>query len=211
MRFLLYSCLLALLACSCRAPLPTTPEAPAGPETLGQGATGEYRLWATPEKPERFRFLVNWGDHVADTTAFARGGDTVRLSHAWSDTGTYAVFCRTQDEEDRLSEPSPSLSVTVINFPPATPAAVWGPDTARQESLAEFRTVTTDPERDRIDYTFDWGDGTSTSAPGYASGDSARMLHFWATTGDYSVRVRARDSNGHETGWSAPHPVVVIP
>ena len=190
MRCLLYACLFAVLGSSCATQSPTTPEIPFGPDTLGPGASGEYRLWAATGKPERFRFLVNWGDLAIDTSAFVRGDDTVLLSHAWSDTGSYPVFCRTQDEDDRLSEPSPSLSVTVINFPPATPVAVWGPDTVRQDSLAEFRTVTTDPERDRLDYTFDWDDGTSTAAPGYASGDTARMLHSWAATGDRAVRAR---------------------
>jgi hypothetical protein len=199
------------LLSSCTTPPPATPEAPAGPDTLGQDAVGAFRVWLVTEKPERVRFLANWGDHITDTTAFTRGGDTVGLSHAWADTGTYDVFCRAQDEEDRLSEPSPSLSVTVINFPPLAPATVRGADTVRVDSLAEFRTVATDPEKDLLSYEFDWGDSTSTTAPGYASGDTARMLHSWSAAGDYAIRARVRDTYGHLTGWSSPHPVVVAP
>ncbi|MCX6842675.1 MAG: PKD domain-containing protein [candidate division WOR-3 bacterium] len=88
---------------------------------------------------------------------------------------------------------------------------MFGPDTVRVDSAAEFRTVTTDPEADLITYAFAWGDGDSVTAPGYASGDTARMLHAWSGTGEYQVRTTASDVAGHKSPWSPPHAVVVVP
>jgi hypothetical protein len=200
----------ALLFC-CAEPLPTTPEALLGPDTLAQHRTGTFLVYSLPTRPERVRFIINWGDNLADTSQYVRGGDTVSAAHAWDSGTVYSIFARAQDEKERLSGTSPLHQVAVVNLAPLTPAGVAGPDTARQDSLVEFATVTTDPESDLLTYVFDWGDTDSTVAPGYASGDSARMLHAWPDTGRFSVRARARDLHGHETGWSPARSILIIP
>jgi hypothetical protein len=202
---------LVALLLSCAEPVPAIPEAPLGPDTLGQRETGRFSFYSMPERTERVRYLAYWGDNVVDSSDYLRAGDTVQLTHAWSDTGTFLILCRAQTEGGILSGFSPGLTVVIRNYPPAVPAAILGPDTVRADSFAEFRTATTDPETDLITYLFAWGDGDTVTAPGYASGDTARMLHAWSDTGAYQIRVMARDPAGHESGWSSPRLVTVVP
>ncbi len=203
--------MVALLLSCTALPLPTVPEAPLGPDTLGQRETGRFAFFSLVERAERVRYVAEWGDNTTDTSGFLRAGDTVELTHAWSDTGEFSIRCRAQAEAGKLSDFSPARAVSVRNSAPLTPAGVFGPDTVRTDSAAEFRTATTDPESDLITYIFTWGDGDSVSAPGYASGDTARMLHVWNGPGEYQVRTMAADVAGHRSNWSPPHPVVVVP
>lgn len=185
--------------------------APLGPDTLGQREAGRFAFYSMTERAERVRYIALWGDNATDSSGFLRAGDTVELTHAWSDTGAFSVLCRAQTEAGKLSDFSPAHLVFVRNYAPLTPAGVLGPDTVRTDSAAELRTVTTDPEADIITYAFAWGDGDTVTAPGYASGDTARMLHAWSSPGEYQVRTIASDAAGHESHWSPPHAVVVIP
>ena len=203
--------LVALLLSCTTSPLPTLPAVPFGPETLAQHEPGRFAFYTVTERAERVRYIAYWGDNATDSSSFVRAGDTVELVHAWSDTGLFAVVCRAQTEAGKLSDFSAAHTVLIVNGPPLAPAAVFGPDTARVDTAAEFRTATTDPEGDLVTYTFAWGDGDTLTAPGYASGDTARMLHVWSSPGEYQVRAMAADVAGHQSSWSPPHPVVVIP
>jgi hypothetical protein len=199
-----------LLSCT-TLPWPTAPMNPLGPDTLGQHQTGRFAFYSVTERPERVRYVADWGDNTTDSSSFLRAGDTVELTHAWSDTGLFSIRCRAQTEAGKLSGFSPDHSTLVRNYPPLTPAVVLGPDTVRTDSAAEFRTATTDPEADIVTYIFAWGDGDTVTAPGYASGDTARMLHAWSGPGEYQVRTAASDVAGHKSPWSPPHTVVVVP
>lgn len=206
------SLLAALLLFSCTTePLPTVPMAPLGQDTLGEHQPGSFGFYTATDRVERVRYIAYWGDNATDSSNFARAGDTVELTHAWSDTGLFSVECRAQTEAGKLSDLSSSHPVLVCNYAPQTPAGVFGPYQVRADSAAEFLAATTDPEADLITYTFDWGDGDTVTAPGYASGDTARMLHSWTEPGEYEVRSMATDPAGHASSWSPPHGVVVEP
>jgi hypothetical protein len=206
------SLLAAVLLFSCTTqPVPTLPMEPLGPDTLGQHQPGSFAFYSVTNRVERVRYLAYWGDNATDSSSFVRAGDTVELTHAWSDTGLFSVECRAQTEAGELSDLSSPHPVLVCNYAPQTPAGVFGPYQVSADSDAEFLTVTTDPEADRITYTFAWGDGDTVIAPDYASGDTARMLHSWAAPGQYEVRSMASDPAGHHSSWSPPHGVVVTP
>jgi len=195
----------------CSPDHPGVPARPAGPDTLATRRAGVFRFYGTNERLERVRYIVDWADRTGDTSSELRTGDTVEFSHAWSDTGPFAVRCRAQDEALRLSDWSEPDTVYIVNRAPLTPSGVSGARTVRPNEDSTFAAATTDPEQDLITYVFDWGDGTSTTAPGYASGDSVRMLHAWADTGLFAVRVKARDQYAHESDWSPSHEVTVEP
>ncbi len=202
---------MALLLSCTTLPLPTVPMAPLGADTLAQRETGRFAFYSVTERTERVRYVAYWGDNATDSSGFLRAGDTVELTHAWSDTGLFAIRCRAQTETGKLSDFSPTHPVSIRNNAPLTPAGVLGPDTVGTDSAAEFRTATTDPEADLVTYVFTWGDGDTVTAPGYASGDTARMLHAWSGPGEYQVRTMASDVAGHRSAWSPPHAVVVVP
>ena len=58
---------------------------------------------------------------------------------------------------------------------------------------------------------FDWGDDTSSYWVGpYDSGVAGEASHVWTDPGEYDVRVKAKDVNGSESGWSTPLTVTII-
>ena len=201
-----------MLLFSCTTePGPTVPMAPLGPDTLGEHQPGSFGFYTATDRVERVRYIAYWDANATDSSSFVRAGDTVELTHAWSDTGLFSVQCRAETEAGKLSDLSSPHPVLVCNYAPQTPAGVFGPYQVTADSDAEFLTVATDPEADLINYTFAWGDGDTATAPGYASGDTARMLHSWTVPGTYEVRSMATDPAGHASPWSPPHGVVVVP
>lgn len=208
---ILVASLLAALLVNCvTESAPAVPMAPLGPDSLAEHQTGTFGFYSSSDRVDRVRYIAWWGDNKIDTSGYVRAGDTVRLSHAWSDSGLFSLRCRAQSEAGKLSDFSSAHAVLVRNYPPATPA-VSGPAEVNVESEAEFLSVSTDPEGDIINYTFAWGDGDTVVAPGYGSGDTARMLHSWSLPGEYDVKTMASDLAGHQSPWSPPHGVVVAP
>jgi peroxiredoxin len=74
----------------------------------------------------------------------------------------------------------------------------------------KYGAKTSDPDGDRIEYEFDWGDGTPSETSGPAPSDSmVWMSHVWEDTGGYDVRVFARDVYDSCSQWSPPTRVVM--
>jgi len=89
-----------------------------------------------------------------------------------------------------LKSPSPS-------DPPAQPSKPVGKTLAVWNREYSYTSTTTDPNGDQIYYQFDWGDGTNSGWLGpYNSGATGTGTHTWTVLGNYSVKVRARDTWG---------------
>jgi len=92
-----------------------------------------------------------------------------------------------------------------INTPPNVPARPSGPSTGRTGTTYTYTSSTTDPDGDDVYYLFDWGDGTDSGWLGpYTSGDIVADSYTWSSDRNYSIRVKAKDVTGAETGWSDP-------
>jgi|GEM_PF-2951114 len=93
---------------------------------------------------------------------------------------------------------------------PDTPAAPSGPTTGNVNVGYSFSTSTTDPQDDQVLYNFDFGDGTTSGWIGpYASGATATTSHTWNHAGTFNVKVQAKDTAEHTSGWSANHGIVI--
>jgi hypothetical protein len=66
-----------------------------------------------------------------------------------------------------------------------------------------------DPNRDQIFYTFDWGDGSTMQTNLVNSGTAVRVPHTWSLAGTYQVRVMATDSNGASSLWSSSKKMII--
>lgn len=85
------------------------------------------------------------------------------------------------------------------------PEPPTGPTEIKPGEEFSYQASTTDPEGDDIYYVFDWGDGTNTGWIGpFQSGQSCQASHTWMERGSYAVKVRAKDTENHETIWSNP-------
>lgn len=96
-----------------------------------------------------------------------------------------------------------------VELPPATPSTPSGPSSGYRWASLTYTTSTTDPDNDRIQYQFDWGDGSTIWTDYYASEQTASASHSWNNIGSYVVRARAKDTTGLYSGWS-PNKIVNI-
>jgi len=85
---------------------------------------------------------------------------------------------------------TPPLGVT-LNSPPATPSTPSGTTSGQTGTAYTYQTMTTDPDGDEMQYTFDWGDGNTSTTHLMNSGVTASVSYAWTSTGDYWVYVQA--------------------
>ena len=98
-----------------------------------------------------------------------------------------------------------TLLVGEPNLPPEKPAKPTGRASGEPGKTYLYSTTTTDPDGDGILYQWDWGNGNFSEWVGpYASGNTISTQNTWSEKGTYSVRVKAKDIQGHESNWSDP-------
>jgi len=92
-----------------------------------------------------------------------------------------------------------------ISNPPNKPSRPDGPSSGAPGGTYTFSTNTSDPDGEQVYFLFSWGDGTNSGWLGpYNSGETCEESHEWAARGDYQVKVKAKDTNDMESGWSDP-------
>lgn len=93
---------------------------------------------------------------------------------------------------------------------PNTPTTPSGPNSGLVGVGYNFTASTTDPQNDQVYDMFDFGDGTNSGWVGpYNSGATGTANHAWTHAGSYDVKVKAKDTGDHESGWSAAHGIVI--
>jgi len=96
------------------------------------------------------------------------------------------------------------------NNPPYTPDTPSGPETGNPNTKYTYSTSTSDAESHQIYYKWDWDDGSNTNWVGpYDSGETIEAEHDWATSGEYEIKVKAKDAIGDESDWAAPLTVTI--
>ncbi len=95
-----------------------------------------------------------------------------------------------------------NLTATV-DEPPDVPT-LSGPSVGYAGASYTFYANTTDPENNKVTYTFDWGEGSNFTTGQYASGANASASHAWSVgvSQGYQVKVGAHDTLGAWSGWS---------
>jgi len=103
-----------------------------------------------------------------------------------------------------------STSDIIPNSPPSIPSAPLGENSGFVYAAYIYSTSSSDPDEDQVKYTFDWGDGTTTTTDLFDSGETASASHSWSSAGIYWIRAMATDSKGAASGWSAVFVVEII-
>jgi M6 family metalloprotease-like protein len=167
--------------------------------TPASGLTGEpnpvqntsyaYTIGAsTSSLGHTVEYSFNWGDGTSSSYSTSR-----TASHSWSTTGqkTIIVTARCQTHTNVSNNNSPGNYVTVQ--PPTetitTPASglTGEPNPVQNTSYAYTIGASTSSLSHTVEYSFNWGDGTSSS---YSTSRTAS--HSWSTTGQKTIIVTAR-------------------
>ena len=95
------------------------------------------------------------------------------------------------------------------NHPPQKPT-IAGPTSGRPGDTLTFTVETIDPDDDIVSYLFSWGDTASVEwTSGYPSGQNVTRSKVYMDSGDYVLKVKARDVHELESDWSEPFQVHV--
>lgn len=88
------------------------------------------------------------------------------------------------------------------NLPPNTPIFSEEHYYGNSRINTDFEAFVIDPNKDRIDLSFDFGDGnTSELAGNYISGYNAEIHYLYAQAGEFNVKAKASDGS-LESNWS---------
>ena len=183
------------------------PGIPAGETNPMAGVVYTYTTsGATSNLGHTVEYSFNWGDGTSSSWSTSKSA-----SHSWSTTGskTVRVTARCQAHPDKSNTSDP-LTVTVrepeeVISKPGTPVGETNP------IVGVSYTYTTSGASSNLghvlEYSFNWGDGTSSS---WSTSPSA--FHSWSTTGSKTVRVTARcQAHPDKSNTSDPLTVTVIP
>jgi hypothetical protein len=198
---------------------PATPSAPSGTQ---QGKTGtSYTYWAKTTDPDgdSISYTFDWGDGSTVASILKSSGATISATYSWANAGTYLIKVRGTDSNGNASAWSPTLTVGIVtapepaaipNSPPTVPAAPSGTTNGKVSSEYQYSAVTTDPEGDTLQYTFDWGDGSNSTTTQINSGVTATANHAWGQPGTYAIQVKATDSKGAVSALSPALSVSIV-
>jgi len=89
------------------------------------------------------------------------------------------------------------------NIPPTKPIRPLGTVSGNNSVLYQYLCNAIDPNEDQIYYNFSWGDANYSGWIGpYNSSQNVTTFYSWDRSGEYSVKVIAKDDNGFLGKWS---------
>jgi len=87
-------------------------------------------------------------------------------------------------------------------YPPDIPD-IDGPANGKAGTEYDYNFTAIDPEEDNVSYFVDWGDDTTTEWTDFvASGTEITLTHTWAEKDTYTIKAKAKDTNGAESDWA---------
>jgi len=191
---------------------PTAPSKPLGSATCVAGSLYIYSTSAKDPDGDTVKYTFDWGDGTKSETGLVKSGIKSSATHAWSTAGTYLVKANATDFKGAVSGYSGSLTITVNpNKSPNAPSKPSGSAKGYASVAYSYTTSATDPDKDQVKYTFDWGDGTKKDTNLVNSGTKSSSTHAWSAAGTYQVKANATDSKGAVSGYSVYLSVTISP
>ena len=184
---------------------PSTPTAISGLTEVVVGFPEEYTVGgSTDPDGDMIRYIIDWGDGKITGSDFVASGENVTFNHYWTKKGEYSVKVKARDKYGAQSGWSDSTTITVLNDPPLKPDPPEGPLKGTIKKPYTYSATSTDPDGHRIRFKFSWGDGKTSYSGLVNSGETGSATHSWSRKGTYSIKVKAIDEWGEESGWSDP-------
>ncbi|VVB63149.1 Uncharacterised protein [uncultured archaeon] len=169
-------------------------------EAVASNPDGEYISYV-------FEWWENGMLSDSESTGYVPPDTQVTTYHAWHSTGTNN-FVRVKAKEIRTGEESFwSYKYVKIYSIPQIPT-VYAPSSACTRRTVTISAQTIDNYND-VRYQYEWGDGRTVTTGLLRSGQRNSQWVSWNIPKTYLVRVRAQNSQGMWSDWSAAKRVVV--
>jgi len=171
------------------------------------GAT-TYSYWDEDDILEKSMFKAWWEDSIETIGGMTNMGLYYLYQH-YSGGGMSQYYF---EEYNVLGDSSVKIwrGESNVNTPPNTPDKPTGPATGEIGIEYTFTTSTTDAQNNDVYYMVSWGDSVSDWLGPYPSGESVDFKHIWNFVGDYSIKVKAKDSEGLPSDWSEASSLSIV-
>jgi uncharacterized repeat protein (TIGR02543 family) len=133
-------------------------------------------------------------------------GYGVNPMHVYSTYGEYTVILTVTDDDGATDTDETTALISQPNRPPTTPI-VDGITDGTKNTKYTYTSVSTDPDNDTIQYTFDWDDGETNTSEFLANGTATIQIHKWTSAGKYTITVEAYDNETYS--GTASHIVLI--
>ncbi len=181
---------------------PDNPSKPSGCNSVYAWAACTYTSSASDPDGDQAECTFDWGDGNKSRTNLIRSGYDAIAVHSWSDEGIYQIRVIAKDWAGATSKWSENLTVKVIaNNKPNEPRSLFGPSSGYVGIAHSYFTMAKDIDGDNVKYSFDWGDGTTSTTDIVDSGSVESANHTWVKAGRYQIKANAADSKGASSGW----------
>jgi hypothetical protein len=161
--------------------------------------------WGTTAQRPAGLFLVNMDmsyDCKYSGLGYAFYWMTLDITYPGSANELQVIDNITLSQNSSKSMPSLANASGNSRIAPKKPSTPSGTSTGRTGRSYRFISQTSDPDQGRIFYTYEWGDGSTSTTDLLNSDKRAKAAHVWSKAGTYEVRVMATDDTGASSPWS---------
>jgi hypothetical protein len=189
--------------------IPATPE---GPDVGFLDIIYNYTIYTTSSDAQ---WMFDWGDGLyTPWLTVSDGEETIIQSHSWSSAGIYQLRIQFKNDFFKNGVWSNPLPVTISQYEaddfPNTPDSITGKTIICMNVTTAFSTKAIDPDGNKIQFRFDWGDNTTSTWTNLVPSDTFGIAHKkWTHPGEYLIRTQAKDQYGLLSGWSEPYNITV--
>ena len=180
---------------------PVKPVKPSGPLNGKVGVSYTYSSSTTDPDGNQIYYNFSWGDNTCSGWVGPYdSGQTGNASHIWDTLGIYEIKVQARDVRGMLSDWSEPLTIIIGNSPEIP--KISGPISGKVGESIPYKFVAIDPDGDKIFYYIDWDDDTFEEWIGpWKSGMEVTVFHTWSSSGTYTIKAKAKDTNGEESEW----------
>ncbi|KYK20649.1 hypothetical protein AYK25_08740 [Thermoplasmatales archaeon SM1-50] len=131
-------------------------------------------------------------------------GETI--THTYTHQGIYRVTLTVTDNASNTNEQSIWVCIDTENHPPKTPRLI-GRWIGENGTAYRYTFWSTDPDGDEVEFYLNWGDdywfgGAAGWLGPFKSGEIVTLEKTWLKKGNYTVRVKAKDTYGAKSDWT---------
>lgn len=165
--------------------------APTADGTAGepyQGFVNDTIIFDGSRSYDRGGWIISWEWTFGD----GLNGTGEIINHSYNRPGRYPVILKVTDNEFATDNYSTTAVIRLGNNPPVTPV-FSGISFGHTNISYMFTVVSTDLDKNLLEYVFDWGDGSQSRSPLFMIDHRIYTMHEWNSPGFYIVQVFTQD------------------
>jgi PKD repeat protein len=142
--------------------------------------------------------ITNWFWDFGDNT----NANGVSVFHSFLEARTYTVTLTVTDNKGATNTDTTTCVIRQLNKPPTKPT-ITGPTSGSKNTMYTYTAASTDPDKDPLLYTFEWGGSISQLSGFLPNGMNYSVNHSWTEAGRYNLTVKVTDNQSNQSEVSS--------